>query len=281
MSTPYILPQPRPFRPRYVQPDELQFYGLPSESVQPMILGLVDAASSYIDEYCGRTDGNGQGSLVFCTYQERILMQAAGRNIFRVSFKPMAVIPVIVQTQLIASAAMIQSKNPLMAVNWYYTGFQANTVVKPDTSISAVISCSGRYGYPRRGTSPNYPDMNYMNPLMISGFFGGPPAWSPVDVSSIDFDTATGEIWIPTGLYPNQFTEVVITYNAGFNPMAVPNAIKHACVGLVKNWLARGGGTFGLNSISAAGTVNYSFNVADVDPTIQRFLLNYCNIIAY
>lgn len=290
MSTPYLLPQPRPFQPRYVLASELTKYGLPDATVQPNILSIVDAASTFIDEYCGRTDGNGQGSLVYTTYQERYLLQSAGRNIFRLTFKPLAVIPTTVQTQLIASATQAQSQDPEQDVNWYYTGFQANTVVAVgSTTVSPILSASGRYGYPRRGMQAIYPDLNYgMNLLQVASYFGGPPQWTLIDPSSIDYDTATGEVWIPAGLYMSQYTEVVMTYNSGFSPIpipgvqSIPNAIKQACVGIIKNFLARGGGTYGLKSISAAGSVNYTFDeTKDVDPVIERFLMNYKTIVAY
>ena len=53
------LPVRGAFRPRYVLASELALYGLPDSSTESSILSLVDAASSFIDQYCGRTDGNG------------------------------------------------------------------------------------------------------------------------------------------------------------------------------------------------------------------------------
>jgi hypothetical protein len=292
LSTPYVLPVARPFRPRYLLPSELVTYGLPDPSVQPNILALVDAASTFIDEYCGRTDGNGQGSLVYTTYQERILLQARNRNIFRLTFKPLAVITPTTQALLIASANQVQGNDPLEAVNWYYTGFQANTIVRPDGTTTSILGASGRYGYPRRGEAAIYPDLNYgMNLLQVAAFFGGPPQFTFIDPTAIDFDTATAEVWVPAGLYMSQYTEVVITYNSGYSPvpipgvMQIPQAIKQACVGLIKNFLSRAGGTFGIKSISVAGGVNYTFGDFQpdqyVDPTIERYLMNYKTIVAY
>lgn len=282
MSTPYVLPVPRPFRPRYIAPDELEVYGLPDTVTQPNILALVDAASIFIDEYCGRTDANGQGSLVYSTYEERILLQAVNRNIFRLTFKPLAVLPPSTQSLLVASAAQVQGNDPLESVNWYYTGFQANTVVTPSTSVSPILGCSGRYGYPRRGAQAIYPDLNYgMNLLQVASFFGGPPQFTVIDPTAIDFDTGTGELWVPAGLYMSQYTEVVVAYNSGYDPTNMPRAIKQACVGLVKNFLARGGGTFGLKSISVPSSVNYTFTENDLDAITARYLEAYKTIIAY
>jgi hypothetical protein len=255
-------------------------------------LSLVDAASVFIDEYCGRIDGNGQGSLVYSTYQERVLLQARNRNIFRVTFKPMAVVPPSVISLLTASATQVQGNDPF-DVNWYYTGCQGNVVVSQSSlpnTLSPILGASGRYGYPRRGEMAIYPDLNYgMNLLQVAAYFGGPPVFTTIDPTAIDFDPATGEVWVPAGLYMSQYTEVIISYNSGFSPiplpgtsaLPIPNAIKQACVGLIKNYLAQAGGTFGIKSIAAAGSVNYTFTDKDLDSTITRYLDNYKTIVAY
>jgi hypothetical protein len=127
-----------------------------------------------------------------------------------------------------------------------------------------------------------YPDLNYgMNPLMIASFFGGPPNWTPIDLSMIDFDPQTGEIWVPAGLYLSQYTELVVVYNSGFDPLNMPRAIKQATAMLVRNLLSRGGGTTGLRSITTAGTANISFSPDLIDDHIQNILAPFVNIIAY
>lgn len=60
------------FVPRFIQESELAAYGLPTVAEQSDILSLVDNASSLVDEYCGRVDMNGKGSLIFSTYYERL-----------------------------------------------------------------------------------------------------------------------------------------------------------------------------------------------------------------
>jgi hypothetical protein len=234
----------------------------------------VDGASTLIDEYCGRTDGNGLGSLVYTTYVERLLLQARGRNIVRVSFKPMAVVtPQVVNT--LQASGNVDDNN-------FWTGVRANTIVRPDTTLSPILGCSGRYGYPRRGEMAVYPDLNYgMNLLQVASFFGGPPGFTPIDVTAVDFDVQTGEIWMPAGIYMSQYTEVVLIYNSGYDPTRMPKAIKHACAALVRNMLARGGGTTGLKSIMGQGMVNVTFTDDLIDPTVQRWLQAYQNVIAY
>jgi len=93
--------------------------------------------------------------------------------------------------------------------------------------LSAIISASGRYGYGRRDQQATYPDLNYgANILMVAALFGGPPQWTGIDPTMIDWYDQVGECWVPAGLYLSQYTEVIMTYNAGFNPLKIPNQIK-------------------------------------------------------
>ena len=279
------LPARGGFRARFISAQELPLYGLPMADTQPNILALVDAASSLIDQYCGRTDGTGMGSLVYTTYVERLLLQAAGRNIVRASFKPQVAVPIETVQALSASANQpfpTTNASPLLNTNWFWTGCQANTIQRPDTSLSAIIGCSGRYGYARRSQFAVYPDLNYgMNPLMIASFFGGPPGFVPIDCSAIDFDPQTGEMWIPAGIWMSQYTEILVTYNSGYDPRNMPRAIKDATAALTRNMLARGGGTTGLRSIQGQGMVNFQMSESDIDPTIQTWLAPFKNVIAY
>jgi len=103
-QTPLVIPLRGPFQPRFLMQNETAGFGLPDGNRQPNILALVDGASTLIDQYCGRTDGWGQGSLIYSTYMERITLQARGRNITRVSFKPMVGIDANTVNTLMASA---------------------------------------------------------------------------------------------------------------------------------------------------------------------------------
>jgi hypothetical protein len=292
-STP--LPLRGPFQPRYILPHELTMFSLPDANRQPVILSLVDAASSLIDVHCGRIDGTGQGSLVYTTYTERLLMQSINRNIVRLSFKPLVSISASTVNLLSASANNVPT-NPatgnktagaqqLLYTNFFYTGCQPSTTAingVPGSTISPILGCSGRYSYGRRGSSSIYPDLNYgANILQIAAFFGGPPSWTPVNITMSDFDVSTGEIWIPAGLYLGQYTEIVCTYNSGYDPLNMPRAVKHACSALIKNFLSRGGGTTGLKSITTSGTANVSFSPDLIDPTIASLLDPYKTVMCY
>lgn len=283
------------FTPRFILPHETAQYGLPDANKQANVLSLVDAASSLIDVHCGRIDGTGSGSLVYSTYMERLLMQARNRNLNRVSFKPMVGITPTTVSNLQASANNTPSNagalikvaaiNSLMFTNYFWTGCQPNTIPVtnvPGFTLSPFLGASGRYGYSRRSESMIYPDLNYgINPLQVASFFGGPPSWTTIDPTMIDFDVQTGEIWIPAGLYLSQYTEVNVTYNSGYDPLNMPKAIKQAAAMLIRNFLSRGGGTTGLRSITAAGTANVSFTPDLIDTTIDRMLDPYKVVIAY
>lgn len=259
------------FQPRYLFESELAAFGLPDISDQSNIMSLVDAASSLIDEYCGRTDGDGNGSLVYTTYSQRMLLPE-GRNIFRTMFRPLVGLTPTLATTLTASGQN------------FYTGFTPNTVQPPpydNFALTPIVGCSGRYGYSRRGSQQVYPDLNYgANILQIASFFGGPPTFTPIDLTQIDVDSITGEIWVPAGLYLSQYTEVVITYNSGFDPRDMPKAIKHACAAICKGFLGRGGGTTSMKSFSV-WRVSGQFTDDLIDPTVERLLRPYCNVLAY
>jgi hypothetical protein len=268
----------KPFKPRYIFEDELSYFGLPDSTQQPNILSLLDSASTLVDEHCGRTDGNGNGSLAYTTYQERLLLQSPNRNIVRVSFKPLATVTQAT-VNLLSLSGNQTSKTPYQ---YFYTGVLANTVVRPDVSVSPLLGASGRYGYPRRGAAAIYPDLNYgMNLLQVASYFGGPPGWTPIDCSSIDFDPATGELWVPAGLYLSQYTEIVVIYNSGFDPTNMPPAIKDATAAVVRNALAKGGMTTGLKSISGQGMVNVTFQDELIDVSIEKWLAPFKSVIAY
>ena len=63
--------------------------------------------------------------------------------------------------------------------------------------------------------------------------FGGPPAWIDLDPTKVDYNATTGEIWLPSGIFSVPFTEVELTYTAGY--AQVPEAAKLACAQIIRN----------------------------------------------
>src|ERR1700675_3326989 len=105
-----------PFSPCFIFPGELSWYGLPTPAVQGDIMPLVQFASSLIDEYCGRVDGDGNGSLVWTTCVQRVLLQTRNRNLVEIPMKPIVGISQSQVTTLQVAATGSPSGN------FYYTG---------------------------------------------------------------------------------------------------------------------------------------------------------------
>jgi hypothetical protein len=263
------------FQPRYIFECELARFGLPTEAEQRDILTLVDRASVLIDEHCGRLNVDGHGSLVYSTYTERLILPE-GRNILRLSYRPLVSVSATVQQNIAASGAQAEDGE-----NFYDTGVVANTVESlSDSVLSPVVSARGRYGYRRRGEAPVYPEANYgINPLQLASFFGGPPQFTDIDIQNIDFDARTGEVWLPAGLYLAQYSEVEMTYNSGFHPLDMPNAIKQATAALVLNMLVRPAS--GVRGFSGVGRMSMNFTEDYIDDTVERWLRNYKVVIAH
>lgn len=280
-----FIPSVVAFQPVFLRPSEYAQYGLPASpstlsvgaiAPQPEIDNLVAMASSTIDEYCGRIDGAGNGSLVYSTFQDRLLLQAPGRNLVMLPVKPIVGIPAATITALQAIAAT--------GGIGYDTGALPSTTILASTGqLSGIIACSGRYAYVRRSDSQTYPDLNALtNPQNLISLFGGPPPWIPVDITNLDYDWKTGELWIPAGLQLQRYSEIIITYNTGFDPRNLPPQIKNACASATKNLMAKGSGTTG---ITAATLGRANFNVVmgqDIlDDNIKRLLRSFVAVRAY
>lgn len=281
------------FQPRFILQNESKRFGLPDANLQPNVLTLIDNASTLIDQHCGRTDGTGQGSLIYSTYVERIPLQARGRNLVRLSFKPLVGLDANTVNTLSASAnaPINPTLDPNYNVNWYWTGAQAsnstnaNSTVPPQVpgnTLSPILGCSGRYGYARRSEFAIYPDLNYgMNPLMIASFFGGPPGWTPIQINMIDYAVDTGELWLPAGIYLSQYTEIVVAYTSGFHPFFLPSPLKQATAMVIKNLISRAGGISGLRSLIASGAINAAFTPDLIDDNISSILDPFKTVIAF
>lgn len=267
---------PKVFQPRYIWDFELKDYGLPTQNQLPTIMSMVDAASSFIDSYCGRIDGSGRGSLVYSTYTERELMPV-GRNLCRLSKPPL----VAVDSDFVETLASYNLSGWQGVTGpHFWSGMQPNTVVQANGNLSAMISASGRYGYGRRDHQSVYPDLNYgSNILMVAGMFGGPPAWTAIDPSAIEYYDDVGEIWVPAGLYMSAYTEIIAVFNAGFNPLAMPPNIKHACAALVRNFITRGGGVTAMTGYTAS-SVTVQFSPLLIDPNIEQLLKFYQHVVS-
>lgn len=272
------------FQPWYILPSENVKYGLPISPTgaasgayipQPDIDNLVQLASTMIDEYCGRTDGDGNGSLVYTTYQERLLMQAPGRNLLYLPVKP-----VVALTQ--AQITNLQNIDTASG-GYFYTGVMPSTVNLANGTLSGILAASGRYAYTRRDMAQQYPDQNaLMNPQDLISLFGGPAPWIAIDITNLDYDAKTGELWVPAGLQLQRYSEVIVTYNSGYDPTNMPRQIKFACAAMTKNLMLKGAGTTGIVSQSLGrAAFNVTMGVDIIDDNIKRILENFRAVRAY
>jgi hypothetical protein len=129
-----------------------------------------------------------------------------------------------------------------------------------------------------------YPDLfAFINPLNLVTMFGGPAPWVAVDITNTDYDSKSGEVWVPAGLQLQRYSEILIVYNSGFDPNNMPAGIKLACACLVKNAMARGDGTTGLTSVSLSRAgANFGFAPGSlIDPTVDGLLMPFKSVIAY
>ena len=167
---------------------------LPNSTQQPDILNLIQLASLIIDEWCGRIDSDNSGSMVYSTYTARILLQTRNRNLIQLPIRPIVGVS---QATVTALQALAPSGGP----NIYYTGVIPNTLNNFTGQLSGLVSASGRYGYTRQDMSVAYPDLQALiNPLNLVTMFGGPAPWVAIDITQTDYDSRSGEVWIPAGL---------------------------------------------------------------------------------
>ena len=105
------------------------------------------------------------------------------------------------------------------------------------TPIVAALSGVGRYGYQRRGDD-GFGNMDTYNLLAVMSKFGGPPAWEPFTLQANSIDPQTGQLWIPAGVMLAYYTEVRVSYIAGWTYASLPYEIKQACANIINNQAA-------------------------------------------
>lgn len=105
-------------------------------------------------------------------------------------------------------------------------------VVAPATT--PLVSLRARYAEPRRGESVSVFGGSPLEMAQdVAQAFALPGTWITLDVNTVDFCAETGELTFPPNALGLAFNEVEASYNAGF--AAIPDAIKFACVQIVRN----------------------------------------------
>jgi hypothetical protein len=132
-------------------------------------------------------------------------------------------------------------------------------------AASALVGVRVRYGKPRRGELPD--------PFreQIAWAFSVPGSWNVLDVSSVDVNLATGELTFPWNFLGLNYNEVEVTYTAGV--AVVPDAVKVACVQIVKN--AQATPAMNVRSSRMDTLQMQYFSGSLIDPQVQALLGPY------
>jgi hypothetical protein len=94
-------------------------------------------------------------------------------------------------------------------------------------ATSPIVSIQGRYAKGRRG------ELVDSALSAIACAFALPGQWASIDPSSVDLDSATGELTLPWNLLGLSYNEVTVTYTAGL--ATIGDDVKTACAQIVRN----------------------------------------------
>lgn len=137
--------------------------------------------------------------------------------------------------------------------------------------IARMMSIAGSYRYGRRSqqNSGLYCDQNLMS---ITQVFGGPPEWTLVEVTQADFDPTSGEVWIPSGIYATNFSDVRMRFVAGFSQANIPPIIKQATATAITAGLATADLVGGIKMARAGASALEKFSDSIVDADLRQQL---------
>lgn len=130
---------------------------------------------------------------------------------------------------------------------------------------SALVSVQVRYGRPRRGELPD------LFREQVTWAFSMPGSWNALDVASVDVNLATAELTFPMNFLGLNYNEVEVTYTSGF--AVVPDAVKVACVQIVKN--AQATPAMNVKSSRMDTLQMQYFSGSLIDPQVQALLRPY------
>lgn len=130
---------------------------------------------------------------------------------------------------------------------------------------SALVGVKVRYGRPRRGELPD--------PFreQVAWAFSVPGSWSTLDVNSVDINQTTAELTFPLNFLGLNYNEVEVTYTSGLT--AIPDAVKVACVQIVKN--AQATPAMNVKSSRIDTMQMQYFSGSLIDPQVQALLRPY------
>jgi hypothetical protein len=94
-------------------------------------------------------------------------------------------------------------------------------------ATTPLINVQGRYARPRRGEIPEGPIFEMVWAFSLPG------QWTGIDTSAVDWDSNTGDLFLPGNIVGLPYNEVMVTYTAGL--VTIGDDVKTACAQIVRN----------------------------------------------
>lgn len=140
--------------------------------------------------------------------------------------------------------------------------------------VARLIAASGRYAYSRRSdqVAGLYNDYNLIAVLQT---FGGPPIWQNIDVRQADVRPDTGEMWLPAGMLLAYYSDVRMSYIAGYPAASLPAAIKQATANIIVNAASADYAPPNFKVAQAGGSKFERFSDSQLDTDTRNLLEPY------
>ena len=136
--------------------------------------------------------------------------------------------------------------------------------------LARLVAGQGRYGVGRRSRqSAGVSDFNLVS--TIATFTGGVPYWQAFSVADASVG-ANGEVWIPSGLLMDFYTDVRLTYVAGYPQENVPAALQAAVASVLTTLQTFPEFSGNLKSLAAGGTKLERFADQALDADTRNML---------
>lgn len=140
--------------------------------------------------------------------------------------------------------------------------------------VARLIGAAGRYAYSRRSdqVAGLYNDYNLIAVLQT---FGGPPMWQSIDVRQADLRPDTGEAWLPAGMLLAYYSDVRMSYVAGYPQASLPAAIKQATANIITNAASADYAPPNFKVAQAGGSKFERFSDSQLDTDTKNLLEPY------
>ncbi len=132
-------------------------------------------------------------------------------------------------------------------------------------AASALVGVRVRYARPRRGELVD----TFREQVVWA--FGLPGSWTSLDVNAVDRNETIGELTFPVNFLGLDYNEVEVTYTSGL--AVVPDAVKVACVQIVKN--AQATPSVNVKQTKMDTMWMQYFGSSLIDPQVQLLLKPY------